>query len=72
MNDALGYSTFKVFKILLVEDEEIVRKVIEIALQDEGFEVTTLADGQLVLDSLSKVGMNCSHLSFDLIDVFKN
>jgi two-component system, OmpR family, phosphate regulon response regulator PhoB len=39
-------------KILVVEDEALIRETIELALQEEGFEVQTIADGRLALEHL--------------------
>ncbi len=39
-------------KILVVEDEALIRETIELALQEEGFEVQTIDDGRSALDML--------------------
>ncbi len=39
-------------KILVVEDEVLIRETIELALQEEGYEVQTISDGRSALDML--------------------
>jgi two-component system, OmpR family, phosphate regulon response regulator PhoB len=39
-------------KILVVEDEALIRETIEFALREEGFEVITAADGRAAMDLL--------------------
>jgi two-component system, OmpR family, phosphate regulon response regulator PhoB len=53
-------------KILVVEDEALIRETIELALQEEGFEVRTIADGRTALDLLQSVAPQ-SPLDFSLV-----
>jgi two-component system, OmpR family, phosphate regulon response regulator PhoB len=53
-------------KILIVEDEALIRETIELALQEEGFEVRSMSDGRLALDLLQAQGAT-SPLDFSLI-----
>ncbi len=41
-------------KILIVDDEEIIRKILELNLQDEGYTVDTAASGEEALSLLDK------------------
>jgi len=41
-------------KILLVEDEEMIREMYQLALTQAGFEVDAVADGQLAVDKLTQ------------------
>jgi two-component system phosphate regulon response regulator PhoB len=59
-------------KVLLIEDEELIRDTIYLALSEEGFEVCTAADGQTALEFLqtrSRDGLTVSepHQKFDLV-----
>jgi two-component system phosphate regulon response regulator PhoB len=36
-------------RILVVEDEDLIREMLILALEEEGFEVTTAADGRTAL-----------------------
>jgi two-component system, OmpR family, phosphate regulon response regulator PhoB len=53
-------------KILVVEDEALIRETIELALQEEGFEVSTISDGRAALDLLQAVAPQ-SKLDFSLV-----
>ncbi len=53
-------------KILVVEDEALIRETIELALQEEGFEVCTISDGRAALDLLQAVAPQ-SKLDFSLV-----
>jgi two-component system, OmpR family, phosphate regulon response regulator PhoB len=53
-------------KILVVEDEALIRETIELALQEEGFEVRTISDGRTALDMLQAVAPQ-SNLDFSLV-----
>jgi two-component system, OmpR family, phosphate regulon response regulator PhoB len=53
-------------KILIVEDEALIRETIELALQEEGFEVRSMGDGRMALDLLQAHGTR-SPLDFSLI-----
>lgn len=39
-------------QILLIEDEELIRETVALALTEEGYEVTTVADGKIALEIL--------------------
>lgn len=43
----------KLGQILLVEDEELIRETVSLALMEEGYEVITAADGRQALDILN-------------------
>jgi two-component system phosphate regulon response regulator PhoB len=56
VDSALGLPTTTLnnnHRILLVEDEELIRETIATALRDEGYEVVTAADGQMALTLLN-------------------
>ncbi len=53
-------------KILVVEDEDLIRETIELALQAEGFEVQTIGDGRMALDLLQTAETQ-SKLDFALV-----
>lgn len=54
-------------RILVVEDEEVIREMIVLALEDEGYEVVTSSDGRSALDFLQKTDLPVSEFSFDLV-----
>jgi two-component system, OmpR family, phosphate regulon response regulator PhoB len=39
-------------RVLVIEDEELIRETIALALQEEGYEVTMIADGRTALERL--------------------
>lgn len=39
-------------QILLIEDEELIRETVALALTEEGYQVTTVADGKIALEIL--------------------
>lgn len=39
-------------QILLIEDEELIRETVALALTEEGYDVTTVADGKIALEIL--------------------
>lgn len=45
-------------KILIVEDEELIRETISLALQEEGYDVMAVADGRLALDLINDTLLN--------------
>jgi two-component system, OmpR family, phosphate regulon response regulator PhoB len=47
-------------KILIVEDEELIRDTISLALQEEGYDVVSLADGRGALDLINDTLLNPS------------
>jgi two-component system, OmpR family, phosphate regulon response regulator PhoB len=42
-------------RILLVEDDELIRETVTLALEDEGYEVQSLGDGRLALELLYRI-----------------
>jgi two-component system, OmpR family, phosphate regulon response regulator PhoB len=54
-------------KILLVEDENLIRDMVSIALEDEGYEVATAKDGRTALKLIQHSEKNVSEFPFDLI-----
>ncbi len=46
-------------KIMIVDDEEGIRKLYAMELEDEGYEVATLADGTELLEQLDKENPDC-------------
>ncbi|MGC1247124.1 MAG: response regulator transcription factor, partial [Spirulinaceae cyanobacterium] len=57
----------KTSKILVVEDENLIRQMVVLALQEEGYEVTTATDGREALGFLQKEESNSQEFPFDLI-----
>jgi DNA-binding NtrC family response regulator len=41
-------------KILIVDDEEHIRMLYQVELEDEGYEVITASDGHMLLDRIDK------------------
>jgi two-component system, OmpR family, phosphate regulon response regulator PhoB len=56
-------------RVLLVEDEELIRETIALALVEEGYEVVTAEDGRRGLDLACRPGVSdhCELMDFDLI-----
>lgn len=52
--------------ILVVEDEDIIREMVVLALKEQGYEVVTAIDGQTALNLLQE-SESPAHSSFDLI-----
>jgi two-component system, OmpR family, phosphate regulon response regulator PhoB len=59
----------KLGRVLLVEDEELIRETIALALGEEGYEVLTAEDGRAALDLVykSNEGNYSEFATFDLI-----
>ncbi len=59
----------KLGRVLLVEDEELIRETIALTLTEEGYEVTTVEDGRKGLDLISRSGElgQSEALPFELI-----
>ncbi|HEY9644803.1 MAG TPA: response regulator transcription factor [Chroococcidiopsis sp.] len=59
----------KLGRVLLVEDEELIRETIVLGLKDEGYDVFAVEDGRSALDIIQKMedGIHPELLSFDLI-----
>ncbi|ARV62418.1 DNA-binding response regulator [Nostocales cyanobacterium HT-58-2] len=54
-------------RILVVEDEELIRDMLVLALEEEGYGVVTAADGRLAIEYLKSYELNPGELSFDLV-----
>jgi CheY-like chemotaxis protein len=52
--------------IVLVEDQELVRKLVKRVFEGEGYEVVDVADGQRCLDEIQRRGGGVSLLMADL------
>ncbi len=57
----------KIARILVVEDEEIIRDMIVLALEEEGYEVVTVNDGTAALKLLQSSEDSILDCSFDLV-----
>jgi two-component system phosphate regulon response regulator PhoB len=53
-------------RILVVEDEDVIREMVVLALQEEGYEVTTATDGRTALSFLQTNDPN-AEANFDLL-----
>ena len=54
-------------RILVVEDEELIRDMIVLALEEEGYEVMTAHDGRVALSCLQNSKVAASEFPFDLL-----
>lgn len=54
-------------RILVVEDEELIREMLVVALEGEGYDVITATDGRLALEHLKNYDSNLGEKSFDLV-----
>jgi two-component system, OmpR family, phosphate regulon response regulator PhoB len=54
-------------RILLVEDEELIRDMLVVALEEEGYGVVTASDGRTALEYLKNFEPNSGELVFDLL-----
>ena len=54
-------------RILVIEDEDLIRNMINVALKEEGYEVIELNDGQNALSFLKNQGKYASYENIDLI-----
>jgi two-component system, OmpR family, phosphate regulon response regulator PhoB len=59
---ASGQSHMKLGRVLVVEDEELIRDTIALALTEEGYEVTTAADGRNALEVIQAAAMTIPQL----------
>lgn len=57
-NQAKAQKGLRMGRILVVEDEELIRETIALALIEEGYEVVTAEDGRVALDLIHQVGSN--------------
>ena len=55
------------YHLLVVEDEELIRDMIVLALEEEGYEVTTASDGRTALTLLQGDETGAQNCPFDLI-----
>lgn len=54
-------------RVLLVEDEDLIREMIVLALEEEGYEVITAIDGRTALTFLQSDELSGAEFPFDLI-----
>ncbi|AKG23404.1 winged helix-turn-helix domain-containing protein [Calothrix sp. 336/3] len=54
-------------RILVVEDEDLIREMLVMALEEEGYGVVTASDGRMAVEHLKSVEQNLGELSFDLV-----
>lgn len=54
-------------RILVVEDEELIREMIVLALEEEGYGVVTAADGRSAVEQLKSFDTNLGEPTFDLV-----
>ncbi|MBD2135862.1 MULTISPECIES: response regulator transcription factor [unclassified Sphaerospermopsis] len=54
-------------RILVVEDEELIREMLVMALEEEGYEVITANDGRSAVEYLRNCGFNSEESAFDLV-----
>ncbi|MDC0832233.1 two-component system response regulator [Leptolyngbya valderiana BDU 20041] len=54
-------------RILVVEDEDLIRDMVSLALEDEGYQVKTATDGQMALTFLHDPQLQPGEFPFDLI-----
>ncbi|MGB5596785.1 MAG: response regulator, partial [Crocosphaera sp.] len=56
-------------RILVVEDEDVIRDMIVLALEEEGYDMTAVSDGRTALNLLQKENSNhyTTETEFDLL-----
>jgi two-component system phosphate regulon response regulator PhoB len=54
-------------RILVVEDEELIREMLVVALEEEGYEVITANDGRSAVEYLKNCESNSEESVFDLV-----
>ena len=54
-------------RVLVVEDEELIREMLVLALEEEGYEVETAIDGRLAVEHLQSSDTNNKEATFDLV-----
>ncbi|MBD2353485.1 response regulator transcription factor [Tolypothrix sp. FACHB-123] len=54
-------------RILIVEDEELIREMVVVALEEEGYEVVTTTDGRAAVEYLKNCEPNSGEESLDLV-----
>ncbi|MDJ0730451.1 MAG: response regulator transcription factor [Crocosphaera sp.] len=62
-------SVVNTHRILVVEDEDVIRDMIVLALEDEGYEITAVSDGRTALNLLQQEDKNskATETEFDLL-----
>ncbi|MEM9924802.1 MAG: response regulator transcription factor [Rivularia sp. (in: cyanobacteria)] len=54
-------------RVLVVEDEELIREMLVLALEEEGYGVETATDGRLAIEQLQNFDANNNEAAFDLV-----
>ncbi|MEL6163047.1 MAG: response regulator transcription factor [Cyanobacteria bacterium J06641_2] len=54
-------------RVLVVEDEELIREMLVLALEGEGYDVETAIDGRLAVEQLQSFDANNNETIFDLV-----
>ena len=54
-------------RVLVVEDEELIREMLVLALEGEGYDVETATDGRLAVEQLQSFDANKNETIFDLV-----
>jgi len=54
-------------RILVVEDEELIREMLVVALEEEGYGVVTASDGRTAIEYLKNFEPNSTEIVFDLV-----
>lgn len=57
----------KTSRIFIVEDEELIREMIVVALEAEGYDIITATDGRAAVEYLKSYEHNSEELSLDLV-----
>ncbi len=57
----------QISRILVVEDEELIREMLVVALEEEGYEVVTVPDGRSAVEYLKSCEPNSGEISLDLV-----
>ncbi|MDJ0661759.1 MAG: response regulator transcription factor [Crocosphaera sp.] len=62
-------SVVNTHRILVVEDEDVIRDMIVLALEDEGYDITAVSDGRTALNFLQQEDNNpkTTEIEFDLL-----
>ncbi|MEH1809684.1 response regulator transcription factor [Nostoc sp.] len=55
------------YRVLVAEGEELNRRMLDVALSEEGYEVITFANGRSIIECLTSVEPNLGESSFDLV-----
>lgn len=54
-------------RILVVEDEELIREMLTVALEEEGYEVIAVTDGRTAVEHIKNYESHLGESSFDLV-----